>query len=77
MLYISGLLNRVLVRIAESPSPEWYRLFKEMDTDGSGLISYDELHSLVRNKLKVPKASLSDRKLQACWLRSTVTHRLH
>ena len=69
MLYISGLLNRVLVRIAESPSPEWYRLFKEMDTDGSGLISYDELHSLVRNKLKVPKASLSDRKLQACWLR--------
>ena len=68
LVWLSGLLNRELVRIAESPNPEWYRLFKEMDADNSGLISYTELRDLIRQKLKVRKHVLPDRKLQSCWL---------
>ena len=31
----------------------WFRLFKKVDTDGSGLISYDEFLEMVRKDLKL------------------------
>ena len=44
----------------------WFRLFKRMDDDGSGKITYGELGSLVRRDLEVSTTELPDRRLWRC-----------
>ena len=44
---------------------EWYRLFKIVDGDGSGTISYQELRQMIRRNLKVKTKELPEIKLQA------------
>ena len=46
----------------------WYRLFKHMDDDSSGLISYAELSDMVRGQLELSQVELPDRTLKAAWL---------
>ena len=51
---------------------KWYLLFKQVDDDASGLITYDELHELVRKKklqggLGIPVKELNDKGLKALW----------
>lgn len=45
----------------------WYQIFKDIDEDGNGAITYDELEDAVRDKLKVKKADLTDMQLKALW----------
>lgn len=51
-------------------SKGWYHFFREMDDDDSGLLTYDEVVTLARKKLRLSKAEISDNTLQAlwCWL---------
>jgi len=46
----------------------WLTLFKEIDVDDSGLITYDELADAVRVRLKLSKSDLPDVRLKALWL---------
>lgn len=45
----------------------WYRLFKHMDVDGSGRISFKEFHHMVRHELCLLKADLPLPQLQGLW----------
>lgn len=45
----------------------WYQLFKEVDDDASGLLTYDELETVTRKKMKISKKDLSDTGLKALW----------
>ena len=45
----------------------WFNLFKEVDDDGSGFITHDELHDVIRHKLKQNKASMSDERITQLW----------
>ena len=46
----------------------WYNLFKEVDVDGSGFITYDEFRRVVRQKLRVKPIVMSDQALKALWV---------
>ena len=41
-------------------SAAWYKLFKEMDDDGSGKITFSELLDMVRSELEFSKKDISD-----------------
>ena len=73
-------LSGATAKFAESKSPRrkprqappetgsgWFRLFKRMDDDGSGKITYGELEGLVRRDLEVSTTELPDRRLKAVW----------
>ena len=65
---IADRLNSYL-RILE-PDPlkaTWYTLFRKMDLDRSGLITFDEFLSMTRRTLKVPVTAITDRELMAVW----------
>ena len=44
------------------------RLFREIDSDGSGMIDWDEFDSFVRERLCIDVATLPPHRLQAVWL---------
>ena len=46
----------------------WFNLFREVDEDGSGYITYDEFTHVIREKLKVKKTQLSDDTVKALWV---------
>jgi Ca2+-binding EF-hand superfamily protein len=46
---------------------EWYLLFKAVDTDKSGRISFEEFESMIRGQLKMSREKLADARLQALW----------
>ena len=48
--------------------PSWFKLFKHVDADGSGLIDYDELTEVVRGILRLTEDQLSEARLKALWL---------
>jgi len=48
-------------------SHSWYNLFKEMDEDGSGFLTYDELSDVVRHKLKKGQKAFPEDALKALW----------
>ena len=52
----------------DASESEWYRLFKRVDGDGSGAISYNELRRLVREELKLTPKQLPEAELHALWL---------
>ena len=45
----------------------WFKLFRQMDGDSNGLISYDELSDMVRGDLKMGEDELPGEQLQAAW----------
>jgi len=45
----------------------WYNLFREIDEDGSGFVTYDELEVVCRRKLGFTKEDLSTKDLKALW----------
>ena len=49
-------------------SPSWFKLFRRVDVNGSGLISFDEFAKMVRSLLKLPTSLLSESRLEALWL---------
>ena len=51
----------------------WIVLFKELDNDASGLITYDEIRQLAQMKLKIKAKEVSDRRCSRCgagWTRT-------
>ena len=45
----------------------WFRLFKLMDDDGSGRISYHELIGMIREELRLDAHDLPEGRVQAVW----------
>ena len=67
VLALSELLNQKMAIFPDPNAREWFKLFKHMDDDGSGRISYKELAGMIREELKLSKADLKESKLQAVW----------
>ena len=49
------------------PSASWYNLFKVIDKDGSGFVTFDELQYCVRRLLNKGKGEISDLAIKALW----------
>ena len=45
----------------------WGALFRQVDADGSGVVTFDELEDCIRGKLKIDKKTVSSKKLKALW----------
>ena len=45
----------------------WLQVFKEVDNDASGLITFDELRQVIRFKFKVKKAAFSEEQIKVLW----------
>ena len=43
------------------------QLFKEIDADDSGFVTFDEMQTVTRRSLKITKAELSDDAIKALW----------
>jgi len=52
----------------KAKSTSWYSLFKAVDNDGSGFITFDEFCKVVRTKLRVKKEQLTDRNIKTLWV---------
>ena len=62
------LLNRRLVVRVEDPAKRsWFKLFRHMDDDGSGRITYAELSAVVRDELRVSTREVPEAQLRAVW----------
>ena len=68
---MSALFNERLEayrkRSSLPPSFTYYNLFKAVDMDDSGYVSYDELVRVVRKRLELKQADLADGRLKALW----------
>lgn len=63
LLQMSAKFNAAI----EKAGINFYRLFKQMDGDDSGRISFKELARMVRVELQLPRAELPHVKLQGLW----------
>ena len=52
----------------EAPTAPWFRLFKSVDRDGSGQISFDEFVKLLRHDLKLEGLGFDRDTLMATWV---------
>ena len=60
-----NLAQRALIPPHETQS--WFKLFRHVDYDRSGLISYTEFVEMVRKLLKISAQKLPDVRLRAVW----------
>jgi len=67
---LSVSFNRKMLALQEKEggSFTWFKLFKRMDDDGSGQISYVEFAGMVREQLGLSLQELPERKLMSIWL---------
>ena len=65
---VSDLLNKKIDEKMPGDSKGWFALFKNLDTDASGLLEYEEVEVGIRQELNVSKEELSDAKLKALWI---------
>jgi len=64
----SALFNQCLYKaVGETDGGAWYRLFRSVDHNRSGRISYDEYEVAVREILALKKSDLADGKLRRLW----------
>jgi hypothetical protein len=49
-------------------TPSWFKLFRHVDADGSGLISYAEFVDMVRDVLRLAESQMPELRLKALWL---------
>lgn len=66
---MSAALNaaqRMVVPPWETPS--WFKLFRVVDSDGSGLISYAEFVDMTRDILQLNEREMPEPRLKALWL---------
>ena len=69
VLAVSTRLNARLQQLVEPPATcSWFKLFRYMDTDGSGKIGWSEFCAMVRGELALGAAELPERRLKAVWL---------
>jgi Ca2+-binding EF-hand superfamily protein len=64
---LSQLFNKYLVAIAPDPAAKtlWFRLFKHMDDDDTGRVSYKEFAGIVREELRLGPSELGEGEMQA------------
>ena len=63
---ISEEINMQMVKLFPSPGDrQWFRLFKHVDTDGSGKLSYLEWASLLREQMGIMPDEISDEMIAA------------
>ena len=69
ILQFGGLFSRMLRHAATRghDSLSYYSLFKQMDSDGSGRVRFDEFERMVRSALKCDAKSLPPPKLWGLW----------
>ena len=65
---ISRKINVEMNRLPPD-SRQWINLFKRMDEDGSGLITYDEMERTIREMLRMSAEAIPKRALQGLWLK--------
>ena len=58
---ISAQLNEQMVVMGTT---SWFKLFRLIDADGSGLISFDEVQHMIRKDLKISESEINDAKIQ-------------
>jgi len=46
----------------------WLLVFKEVDNDASGLVTYDELRQVIRRKFKLPASKVSEEQVKRIWV---------
>ena len=64
---LSLKFNEHLDAMPDGRQRGWIALFKEMDNDDSGVLTYDEIHALARKKLKLSAKDLPDDTIKALW----------
>ena len=64
---LSEQLNAKMAMFPDPQTRSWFKLFKHMDDDGSGRISYAELEDMVRNELLIRPKELPDQQLKRLW----------
>lgn len=65
---LSALLNIAQKRvIPRHQTQSWFKLFRHIDSDRSGVISYGEFVEMVRKLLKLSAQKLPNARLQAVW----------
>ena len=61
--------ERINTRMAELDGVQsYFKLFKRMDTDGSGRIGWYEFNAMIRRELRIGPSILPERRLKAVWL---------
>ena len=53
---------------AQLPGGGWFKLFRHMDDDGSGKVTFAEFEDLVRHELQLPPRELPEARLKAVWV---------
>ena len=66
---MSEHFNARLVELCEEPSKRsWFKLFKFVDENDSGMICFNELQTMVRKQLGLPSSNVPERSLMALWV---------
>ena len=52
------------------PAIAWLKVFKRVDGDESGIVTYDEIRQMVRKALKVEKKEFSEEQIKVLWTES-------
>lgn len=69
VVLLARMLHLRLEELYQDPRERsWFKLFKHMDPDGSGLISYVEFERLVRDEMYLSPDELSDGELRRVWV---------
>jgi len=65
---LAVLLNDKLAQLFPPPATaNWFKLFRAIDYDGSGQISYDEFRQMVRNEMVLSRSEVPDKALKQVW----------
>ena len=65
---VSAAMMFQLAKMEVDPSKRaWYKLFKAMDENGDGHITFDELMVLIRKTVKLSEEDLSEKAVSAVW----------
>ena len=64
---MASAMTRRMHELYVGRSAAWFRLFKHMDSDGSGRVTYGEFAELVRSELEISSADLPEENLKSVW----------
>ena len=68
MTELSAMLNIAhKATLYPGETPSWFKLFRQVDADGSGLISYKEFVDMVRRLLKLSALQMPESRLRGMW----------
>ena len=66
--HLSMLLHEAMAEMEPDPNKRtWYTLFKHMDDDGSGKITFHEFEDMVRNEVRLTRHELDEDSLRSVW----------